>query len=168
VARVEQRSRWPGWADWLVPLAALALGAASNIIDGRRLSIVAFPMLGMLLWNLAVYLMLIASPLGRLARRRRPPGCAVPPAAGVDIRAGKSRRLRPAAAGQRARPLPEGLAVLVPPLTNSRAARLFHLSAAALAIGLLAGMYWRALGTEYRAGWESTLLGRRRCTASST
>jgi hypothetical protein len=44
------------------------------------------------------------------------------------------------------------------PLMNSRAARLFHLSAAALAAGLLAGMYWRALGAEYRAGWESTLL----------
>jgi hypothetical protein len=51
------------------------------------------------------------------------------------------------------------LAVLVRPAHGSRAARLLHLSAAALAAGLLIGMYWRALGTEYRAGWESTLLG---------
>jgi Protein of unknown function (DUF2868) len=160
VARVEQRSRWPGWADWLVPLLALALGAASNIIDGRRLSIIAFPMLGMLLWNLAVYALLIASPLGRLARRRSP-----------RRTRGAARLLhwisgpaRGAAAAQP--PLASALGRYLKdwlswsrPLTNSRAARLFHLSAAALAIGLLAGMYWRALGTEYRAGWESTLLG---------
>jgi hypothetical protein len=45
------------------------------------------------------------------------------------------------------------------PLTYARSARVLHLSAAAIAAGLLIGMYWRALGTEYRAGWESTLLG---------
>ena len=39
------------------------------------------------------------------------------------------------------------------------AQRLFHLGAAVLAIGLIAGLYVRALALRYEAGWESTLLG---------
>jgi hypothetical protein len=34
-----------------------------------------------------------------------------------------------------------------------------HLAAAALAAGVLLGMYGRALAIEYRAGWESTFIG---------
>jgi hypothetical protein len=160
VVQAERRSQWPGWVDWAVPLAAFALGVASNIIDGRRMSIIAFPMLGMLIWNLVVYVLLIGKGFGRIAMRRRPPR---PRAAAklVERIAGAGRAAaaaQPPLAAALARYLKDWLA-WSRPLTNSRAARLFHLAAAALAIGLLAGMYWRALGTEYRAGWESTLLG---------
>jgi hypothetical protein len=160
VARVERRSRWPGWVDWLVPLAALVLGAASNVIDGRRLSIIAFPMLGMLVWNFAVYALLVGKAARRLTSRRKTPR----PRGAAGLIERIAGPMRAAASAQQ--PLASALGRYVrdwlswsAPLTNSRAARLFHLSAAALAIGLLAGMYWRALGTEYRAGWESTLLG---------
>jgi hypothetical protein len=160
VAQVERRSRWPGWVDWLVPLAALVLGAASNVIDGRRLSIIAFPMLGMLVWNFAVYALLVGKAARRLTSRRKTPR----PRGAAGLIERIAGPMRAAASAQQ--PLASALGRYVrdwlswsAPLTNSRAARLFHLSAAALAIGLLAGMYWRALGTEYRAGWESTLLG---------
>jgi hypothetical protein len=73
VAQAERRARWPGWLDWLLPLAGLILGAASNAIDGRRLSIIAFPMLGMLLWNLAVYGLLGLKQLRRIAPSRKDP-----------------------------------------------------------------------------------------------
>jgi hypothetical protein len=161
VVQVERRSRWPGWADWVVPLVAFMLGIASNIIDGRRLSIIAFPMLGMLLWNLAVYVLLTGKALSRVApaRRRRSQ-----PRASTRLIERIAGPMRAAASAQQ--PLSSALGRYLEdwlswslPLTNSRAARLFHLSAAALAAGVLAGMYWRALGTEYRAGWESTLLG---------
>ena len=160
VAEVERRSRWPGWMDWLVPLAAFLLGIASNAIDGRRLSIIAFPMLGMLLWNFAIYSLLLGKALGRLASARRTPRL---PALTrlINWVAGPAR-----AAASSQQPLAGALGRYYRdwlswsrPLAKNRAARLFHLSAAALAIGVLAGMYWRALGTEYRAGWESTLLG---------
>jgi hypothetical protein len=160
VAQVEQRSRWPGWINWLLPVFAFAAGAASNVIDGRRLSIIAFPMLGMLLWNLAVYAMLAARPFIRLASSRSRTGYGRLPLL-LERLAGPAR-----AAATAQQPLGSALSAYLRDwlswsyrLTSSRAARLLHVSAAALAIGLLAGMYWRAIGTEYRAGWESTLLG---------
>ena len=44
------------------------------------------------------------------------------------------------------------------PLTRARLARTLHLGAALFALGLIGGIYLRALGVEYRAGWESTFL----------
>jgi hypothetical protein len=44
------------------------------------------------------------------------------------------------------------------PLLVARARTAFHLAAAALAAGTVAGMYLRGLVFEYRAGWESTFL----------
>jgi hypothetical protein len=43
-------------------------------------------------------------------------------------------------------------------LYAARAARVLHLAAAALALGVIAGLYVRGLGLEYRATWESTFL----------
>jgi hypothetical protein len=160
VVQAERRARWPGWIDWLLPLSALLLGVASNAIDGRRLSIIAFPMLGMLLWNLAVYVLLALKGMRRLAPRRKE--ARAHRLSGLIERINGSAR----AAASAQQPLGSALGRYLrdwlswsAPLTNSRVARLLHLSAAAIAAGLLIGMYWRALGTEYRAGWESTLLG---------
>lgn len=44
------------------------------------------------------------------------------------------------------------------PLTLNRLALLLHLAAAALALGLIAGLYLRGLVLDYRAGWQSTFL----------
>ena len=44
------------------------------------------------------------------------------------------------------------------PLHGARATRILHLAAAALAAGLLAGLYLRGIAFEYRASWESTFL----------
>ena len=44
------------------------------------------------------------------------------------------------------------------PLAAGRAALLLHVAAAALALGLVAGLYARALVLDYRASWQSTLL----------
>lgn len=159
VVQAERRTRWPAWLDWLLPLAALLLGLASNAIDGRRLSIVAFPMLGMLIWNIIIYMLLAVGSLRKLGAARR--SLRPHPLTGLVERIAGSAR----AAASAQQPLASALARFLrdwlswsAPLTNRRAARVLHLSAAALAAGLLAGMYLRALGTEYRAGWESTLL----------
>jgi hypothetical protein len=160
VVQAEWRARWPGWVDWALPVGALVLGLASNVIDGRRLSIIAFPMLGMLLWNVTVYMLLALHGLRRFGRGHQEPRASA--LGGVVARiAGPARAV--ASAQQ---PLNSALGRYLrdwlswsAPLTRSRAARVLHLSAAAIAAGLLIGMYWRALGTEYRASWESTLLG---------
>jgi hypothetical protein len=44
------------------------------------------------------------------------------------------------------------------PLTGQRALLLMHAAAAALALGLMAGLYLRGLVLDYRAGWQSTFL----------
>ena len=59
-----------------------------------------------------------------------------------------------------------GLACLSPRLggaeqrraPTARAAVMLHLAAAALAAGLIGGMYLRGLVLDYRAGWQSTFL----------
>ena len=48
---------------------------------------------------------------------------------------------------------------LTGPLLLARVKRRLHLAAAALVAGVVAGMYWRGVAFEYRATWESTLLG---------
>ena len=51
--------------------------------------------------------------------------------------------------------------VLAAPLYAARTARILHVAAAALAGGVIAGLYVRGVAFEYRATWESTFLDRR-------
>jgi hypothetical protein len=44
------------------------------------------------------------------------------------------------------------------PLLLARAVRAFHLAAAAVGVGLIAGLYLRGIGLDYQAGWSSTFL----------
>ncbi len=155
--RAVEALRWRPWIGVVLPLAALAIGAAAeHIADRGRVSILAFPLLGIVAWNLAVYLWLAV---------RKFPGLA----AGEGGTSGWTRRL---VAGVRADlgrrvqgPLAGALGNFAvdwarrsAPLVAARAARVLHLSAALLAAGAMAGLYVRGLAFEYRAGWESTFL----------
>jgi hypothetical protein len=72
-----------------LPLAALLLGLASNAIDGNRLNILAFPLLAMLAWNLAVYALLIVGWLRHRIAGRRP--SLAPPLIGWLLRPASSQ-----------------------------------------------------------------------------
>lgn len=156
--RSRRLARWPQWLNWTVPLAAMALGLATNAIDGERLNILAFPLLGIIAWNLAVYAWLLATWLRNgLGRRPRQP-----PSRFLDW------LLAPSASQLAGHPTLERGVVrfshdwvnAAAPLTRARANRTLHLSAAAFAAGLLAGMYARARYTvEYTAGWAGTWAG---------
>jgi hypothetical protein len=67
-----------GWVG-LIALLAFALGVAADAIGAsQRIDLLAPPLWGLLLWNVALYALLIVWPLLRLARRRqRPPGLLV-------------------------------------------------------------------------------------------
>lgn len=162
--RVEQamrHARWPVWIGWAVPLAALVIGFLSNEIDSsKRMNIIAFPLIGMFVWNFAVYLALAINAAMGLARR------------GGEARGGWLTRLIHSASRRAAGrfgqqdAMGRGLAHFLGDWTNAsakltglRTARTFHLGAALFAAGLIGGLYLRALGLEYRAGWESTFLG---------
>ena len=164
--RLADRQRWLGlrlWhARWL-PLAVaggLVLGLAANAIGpSQRINLLAPPVWAVLLWNGVVYGLLLAhalaallgrvprrpGPLRQLVQRLPPFRLALPVAAGAGAAAARDFRTR--------------WLTLSLPLTASRAALLMHAGAAALALGLIGGLYLRGLVRDYRAGGESTFLG---------
>lgn len=145
-------ARWLGrplWRwSWLP--AALAVGLLSGLAvdavgSARRIDLLAPPVWGVILWNLLVYIALLL-PRGTL-RGGRVTGWLARRLAGGALRGSG--------------PLAAFAADWVPralPALAARAALLLHAAAAALAAGLVAGLYLRGLVLDYRAGWESTFL----------
>jgi len=158
--RVRTLSRWPRWLNWAVPLAALAVGFVSHRLDGERLNILAFPLLALIAWNLAMYVVLAARALLSSATRKD--------RSGHPLRHALEWLVRPASARLAAQPtLERGVALYARnwadaagPLTHARASRTLHIGAAMFAIGILAGMLLRARYTaNYSAGWSGTWAG---------
>jgi hypothetical protein len=157
--RARALARWPQWLNWLLPLTALGIGLATNAIEGDRLNILAFPLLGMLAWNMAVYAWLLVD-LGCRAvagRSRAPQGEGLvswilsPPSAHLAGHPTLERAVRRFGS--------EWVSAATR-LTNARASRTLHLSAATFAVGIIAGMFARARYTaEYSAGWAGTWAG---------
>ncbi len=160
VEKAVRFSHWPVWINWAIPLAALVLGLITNEIgSGKRLNIVAFPLIGMFAWNLVVYLSIIVSQVVKPMRR----GKAVPesPSTGWFDRLRSLGQARLSGQDVLSRALVRFLgdwSAASRPITGFRGARNLHLGSALFATGLIGGMYLRALGIEYRAGWESTFL----------
>ena len=149
----------------LVLLAAFVLGLALSLFDSRvRIEILAFPLLGVVLWNLVVYAVLAVSSLrrGPAAATSLLPGWTLWPARWTWQRAARlikqaSFYHRPLSAALRR--FSEEWWPIAQPLLVWQGKRLFHFGSAAVALGLIAGFYLRGIALEYRAGWESTFLG---------
>ncbi|MCE3285420.1 MAG: hypothetical protein K0R70_1676 [Steroidobacteraceae bacterium] len=164
IARTVMLESRASQAALLVLLVAFAFGLVLSVIDSRvRIEIVAFPLLGLVLWNVAVYVLLALATLRRA--RPRAPGDAAGWAAwplrwGWRRAAGLVRQAsfyhRPLAAALRR--FSEDWWPIAQPLLALQGKRVFHLAAAAVAFGLVAGLYVRGIALEYRAGWESTFL----------
>src|SRR5690606_29504631 len=120
-------------------------------LDGtRRIDILAFPLAGLLAWNLFVYLWIVAGAFERRARGKgaagRPWARAYSALAMLPLRSLLTRSTRFNA------PLAEGLRRFADewrrvagPRLAARAARLFHLAAAMVAVGLVGGLYVRGI-----------------------
>ncbi|HEX4233108.1 MAG TPA: DUF2868 domain-containing protein [Caldimonas sp.] len=157
--RIAGATTWrSGWVRGVV-LVAFVLGIAADAIgSAQRINLLAPPLWGVLLWNAAVYLVLIAWPLVRLLRR-------APTKPGPIVRATElllgSRRLPRASAAGSATAIRRFASLWLQrsgALAALRAETVLHAGAAALALGLIAGMYARGLVLDYRVVWESTLL----------
>jgi len=178
--RLGELGRWlaqPLWrARWLMLVVAIgaAVGLAANVVGpSQRIDLLAPPVWAVVAWNLAVYALLLAQALaalrggggggGRAARGPGPlrrfvlrlPRFGLVPAAGTGAGAVPGGSAGKAAAQAFA----SDWTRLSLPLTAARVALLLHLAAAALALGLIGGLYLRGLVLDYRAGWESTFLG---------
>jgi hypothetical protein len=153
----------PGWVIALVAAAALMAGFAMNEIGPeRRINILSFPLLGLLVWNLVIYVLLVIRWIRRLAGGGQESGRVLPEALSRWF---ARMRLEGADEGEQRDRVLRGLssfarlwARVSTPLYVRQAELMLHLAAAFLAIGVVGGMYVRGLAFEYLAGWESTFL----------
>ena len=159
LAKVCRASRWPAWLSLGVPLLALVLGLSTDAFAGERLNIVAFPLLGLIAWNIGAYLLLAVRWLMRRAGARSGSG---------PLERALSWVIRPASTRLAAQPtLERGVvrfagdwARAAGPLTDARVRRTLHLGAALFALGVVAAMLLRArYMAEYEAGWAGTWAG---------
>ena len=177
--------REPVLAAWLAPKGwragalvwALLIGAAVGLgIDSlgshRLINLLAPPLWGVLVWNLAVYALLAVAALRRLGPARSD---ATRTLDKLSARHGPLTRWlhaaltsapwAPRASTQGGRGAAAVLHAFAPawarvslPQNLARAEMLLHGAAGALALGLIAGLYLRGLVFDYRAGWQSTFL----------
>jgi len=155
LARAQAQPAWRAGGLVAIALIAFALGIAADALDGgRRINLLAPPFWGVLAWNLAVYALLVVLPFMRLAQRR-------PARRGPIVRAAEMllrlrQRLPSASTGGAARRYAGLWLARSRGLSLLRAETALHTGAAALALGLVAGLYARGLVLDYRVGWEST------------
>jgi hypothetical protein len=154
----------PGLA--LVVLPPLILGLLTNAIGAEgMINVLAFPLLGLILWNFAIYALLL---FGRFRGERN--DMSRPHTRGLTerladgyLQSSWSRSIRghsieatvSAQAGSRFLAAWKRAAL---PLLMSRVRHTLHLGALALVVGAVGGMYFRGLAFEFRATWESTFL----------
>jgi hypothetical protein len=160
------------WIGWLAVAAAFLAGLALSALDGtRRINVLAFPLLGLVLWNLLVYVFVVVAAL----RRHSPSAFGLGGGGGrgggrwlssvvtqstiaqLSALIAKSKSFNAPLAEALARFLREWQEAARPLLTE-RAVRMLHFAAAAAGGGLVAGLYLRGIAFDYRAGWESTFL----------
>jgi hypothetical protein len=141
----------------LLPVVAAAAGFASDQLgDPHQLDLLALPLIGFVLWNFAVYLLLLFSPLVPAGAGRRPAQRLAGWLAGLPARFGEraGARLKQSVAVQFRRLWWQAASTL----QAARVQRVLHVSAAAWALGVIASIAWHGLVREYRVGWESTWL----------
>jgi hypothetical protein len=153
VARLASAWRWRPWVGVATVLAAFVIGAVFDAVGERRINILYSPVAPLALWNLVVYLFLAAHFVVRYGERGTPG----PLVSALTWIAGGVRRTgsRDEAA---VATFVEQWAAVASPVYTARATRILHFAAAALALGVIAGMYMRGIALEYRATWESTFL----------
>ena len=139
--------------------AAVVFGLAADALGARqRVSLLAFPLLGLLAWNFAVYLSLALAPLFAGSSPRAADALA---RVGLWLAGRRTRFAAPEEARWLASSLRRYAALssrAFGALVAARARLLLHVGSLGFATGLVAGMYLRGLVLEYRASWESTFL----------
>lgn len=142
-------------ASWLLPVVALlAGGLAERFTNPHRVDLLSLPLLGIIAWNAATYLLLAAWGLlpGRRAGMRRAL------ANRMGLGGSQVPRRLPHLLGSGVLQFMVDWARLGASLNLARVARILHFSAAAFALGAALSLYARGIVARYAAGWESTFL----------
>jgi hypothetical protein len=155
--------RWPVWLSVGLPVLALLLGLSTDAFAGERLNIVAFPLLGVIAWNLAIFIVLAVR---WVMRAWKPRGATSGWLSKMARWISQPRSDRLASQPT----LERGLirfagdwAAASGDLTDARIRRTLHLGAALFAAGMVAAMLLRArYMANYEAGWSGTWSGAER------
>lgn len=156
IAALQEPEPWRRRMLWLLPLAACILGAALDRIDHpQQVNMLSPPLLGVLFWNLAAYVLLLAAALA--SGRWTGQGAAAGLQRWLAGVTGSGRRTGRLRADVLARFHRQWLQA-----TGAQQAwwvkRLLHLTAAGWALGMALSIVMGGLVRQYRVGWESTLL----------
>jgi hypothetical protein len=154
LARLELRDPWWDRAAIVLPVLAFIAGFGTERLGNpHQMDLLSVPLLGFVLWNVAVYVLLLVS-LARPGRRLadRPLRWMADLPAWFSERT--AARLRRSALAQ----FRLAWWRVAGPLESARVRRVLHLCAAAWALGLAAAIVVLGLGREFRIGWESTFL----------
>ena len=164
--RAARALHWRPWVAWAIIVSAFVLGVAGDRIGGaQRINLLAPPVFALVLWNLAVYMILVSGLVvhhGDVSNPGLVPRLVMSLASrngighgggGGGAHGGASEIINASVAA-----LTTDWLRLAAPLYTMRAARILHFAAAALALGVIVGLYVRGLAFEYRATWESTFL----------
>ncbi len=156
LAALQHPEPWRRWALWAVPLAACLLGAAIDRIDNpQSVNMLSPPLLGVLFWNLAMYVVLLAAVF--LPQRWQGQGTLAVVQRWISGVPGNGRRTGRLRTDVTARFHQQWLqATGRQQLLWSR--QLLHLTAAGWALGMAVSIVLGGLVRQYRVGWESTLL----------
>lgn len=156
MAALQHPSHWTPWLAWVIPLAALVLGVATDrVVDPHRVDLLSQPFLAIVLWNLVIYLMLLVSLF------RSAPQVQAPSVGGLRWWSTGLWRLRPIPGALRAKVTEAFFRrwhALAAALIAQRIKRVLHLAAAAWAAGVALSLMSRGLVVAYGVGWESTFL----------
>ncbi|HET8748163.1 MAG TPA: DUF3482 domain-containing protein [Ramlibacter sp.] len=155
IAALQDPEAWRRWVLAGVPLLACVLGAAIDRIDNpHQVNMLSPPLLGVLAWNLAVYVLMLLSLF--LPRAPQLPVAGLQRwLAGLPAPGRRTGRLHTDVAARfhehwlRATGSQQWLWLK----------QLLHLSAGGWALGLAISIVLGGIVREYRVGWESTLLG---------
>lgn len=135
---LERRAWHPAWV-WLGAVVAAVAGlAADQLGPPGQVNLLAPAVWAVVAWNLCVYVASLVRWHGGVGSQLGP----------WFARRGQGGELAAALLWARQ----------AAPLSMKRAALVLHTAAAALALGLVAGLYLRGLVLDYRAGWQSTFL----------
>ena len=163
LARLRRAVRLRLALAWIV-VPALVLGLLSNLLGPeKRINVIANPLAGLILWNLAVYVVLGVAWL-RPSRGSIDVGPSLTLA--TRIASWPARAAGREMAGELKMPkLAAGVGRFLEywntaarPLLAARIRALLHCGAAVAVVGALLGMYARGMLFEYLATWESTFL----------
>ncbi len=156
-----------GALPW-VALLGLLLGLSTSALgSSRSINLLSIPLLGLIAWNLLLYLIFA---LVWILKGRRELGARPGLAALLTplLTLGALKRAKAAVQAQ----IPDSAAIVgralaaflrdwrevAAPLVLARSRRLLHAGAFMVMTGVLGGMYLRGLVFEYQATWESTFL----------